>query len=100
MQEQVNSALPSDVDKLEWLGADVETEDRKCPRGGRSVEGALKLTGSWPHPQPRWAATAGVLLTPERELTIRGREVKERWQALIAEARDITEIEIAVEKAA
>jgi hypothetical protein len=28
-----------------------------------------------------------VLLTPERELTERGREVKERWEALIAEAR-------------
>jgi hypothetical protein len=41
-----------------------------------------------------------VLLRPERELTGRGREVRERWQALIAEARDIAELELAVEKAA
>jgi hypothetical protein len=93
MQEQVNSPPPSEVDKLERLGAYLDIEDRECPCGGRSVEGALKLTGSWPHPPPRWAATTGVLLPPERELTVRGREVKERWQALIAEARDITDIE-------
>jgi hypothetical protein len=42
---------------------------------------------SWPRPRPRWATAAGVLLTPERELTERGREVKERWEALIAEAK-------------
>src|SRR5215208_4120552 len=42
---------------------------------------------SWPRPRPGWAAAAGVLLTPERELTERGREVKEKWEALIAEAK-------------
>jgi hypothetical protein len=96
MQEQVNSPRPSEVGKLEWLGTNVNTDDRTCPCEGRTLEGSL----SWPRPRPRWAAAAGVLLLPERELTERGREVKERWQALIAEARDITELELAVGKAA
>jgi hypothetical protein len=96
MQEQVNSPPPSEVNKLERLGAYLDIEERNCPCGGRTLEGLL----SWPRPRPRWAAAAGVLLLPERELTVRGREVKERWQALIAEARDITEVGSAVEKAA
>jgi hypothetical protein len=96
MQEQAHSLRPSEVDRLARLGAYVDTEERTCPCGGRTLERLL----SWPHPRPRWAAAAGVLLTPRRELTERGREVKERWQALIAEARDITELELAVEKAA
>jgi hypothetical protein len=96
MQEQVNSPRPSEVDKLEPLSACVDTEDHKCPCGVRTLEGLL----SWPRPRPRWAAECGVLLTPERDLTERGREVKERWQALIAEARDIAELELVVEKTA
>jgi hypothetical protein len=96
MQEQAHSLRPSEVDRLARLGAYVDTEERTCPCGGRTLERLL----SWPHPRPRWAAAAGVLLTPEWELTVRGREVKERWQALIAEARGITHLDPAVEKAA
>ena len=96
MQEQVNSSRPSEVDKLERLGAYVDPDDRKCPCGGRTLGGVL----SRPRSRPRWAAAASVLLTPERELTKRGREVKQRWHAVLAEAMDTTELALAVEKAA
>jgi hypothetical protein len=96
MQEQVNSPPPSEVDTLERFGAYVAIEDRTCPCRGRTLESSLTRA----RPRPRWAAAAGVLLMPERELTERDRELKERWQALIAEARDITDLDLAIEKAA
>jgi hypothetical protein len=45
-------------------------------------------------PRTRWAPTASLLLIPNWELPERDRQVKRRWQALIAEARSLGHLQV------
>jgi hypothetical protein len=88
LQELISPPKPSEVDTPVWLVASLSAECRNRSWEGKSIEGTLKVIR---RPESRWATTAGVLLVPECELTERSRRVKQRWQDLIVEARNITD---------
>ena len=93
MHDQIRGTRPSRLGRVQSLGP-VSTP--RTPNGSRKARGpsdcrSWRLGGP---PRPTWAATASVLLAPDWELTDRDRHKKQRWQALIAEARGLGELEV------
>jgi hypothetical protein len=87
MHDQIKDPRPSRLARVESLG---RVSRRRTP----NASGRARSPSGRPicPPRPRWAATASVLLTPNGELTERDRHVKQRWQALIVEARGLGEL--------
>ena len=93
MHDQIKVPRPSRLGRVESLGPVSTRRTPNASRKARSASGCRSSRLGGP-PRPRWAATASVLLAPNWELTDRDRHVKQRWQALIAEARGLGELEV------
>lgn len=93
MHDQIKATRPSRLARVESLGAASTPRTPNASPRARNPRGCQRWRLGGP-PPPTWAATASVLLAPNWELTGRDRRVKQRWQALIAEARGIGELEL------
>ena len=94
MQDQIIQPRPSEVGRVESLGPPVHAEDAKSLWRGKERERLPKVAHSCSPSRFRSVATASVLLAPNWQLTERDRQLKQRWQALIAEARGLGEPEV------
>ncbi len=93
MHDQIKATRPPRLGRVESLGTASTPRMPNASRRARSPSGCQsRRLGD--RPRPTWAATASVLLTPDGELTDRDRHVKQRWQALIAEARSLGKLEV------
>ncbi len=93
MHDQIKATRSPRLGRVESLGPVSTPRTPNASRRARSPSGCRSWRLGGP-PRPTWAATASVLLAPHWELTDRDRHVKQRWQALIAEARGLGELEV------
>jgi hypothetical protein len=93
MHDQIKATRPSRLGRVESLGPVSTPRTPNASRRARSPSGCRSWRLGGPA-RPTWAAKASVLLRPNWELSDRDRHVKQRWQALIAEARGLGQLEL------
>jgi len=93
MHDQIKAPRPPRLGSVEPLWAVAMPRTPNASRSARSPSDCWSWRLGGP-PRPRWAGAASVLLAPNWELSERDQHVKQRWQALIAEARGLGELEV------